>query len=112
MNRKSDTRQDAALSMSPDNAEYKRKATHIENILGHLIDHQHISGLEALKEYGCYRLAPVIYNLRNAGIEITTAREKHGGQNQGRHGRYHLESLEPAQAYMRSLVNKRPIGLS
>lgn len=39
-------------------------------ILSYLKKHKKITALEALKKFGCFRLAARIYDLRNKGHEI------------------------------------------
>lgn len=41
-------------------------------VLKHLEDHKHITPLEALQNYGCFRLAARIYELRAIGHHIIT----------------------------------------
>lgn len=53
----------------------------------HLLRHKNISGLEALNLYQTYRLATVIYSLRNQGAVIQTVNEQH---RDGFHARYFL----------------------
>ena len=43
-----------------------------ENILAHLIEGYAITPLDALEQYGCFRLAALIYNLRKDGYDIKT----------------------------------------
>ena len=43
-----------------------------KNILAHLQQHKSITPLEALNQYGCFRLAAVILNLKKDGHEIET----------------------------------------
>ena len=43
-----------------------------KNILAHLVQHKTITPLEALNQYGCFRLAAVILNLKKDGHEIET----------------------------------------
>jgi len=45
-------------------------------ILTHLETHGNISSLQALKQYGCFRLAARIYDLRNRGYQIESQRWK------------------------------------
>ena len=47
-------------------------ASQAKNILAHLEQHHSITPLEALNEYGCFRLAAVILNLKKDGYEIET----------------------------------------
>lgn len=43
-----------------------------ENILAHLMEGHPITPLDALEQYGCFRLASVIHNLRRDGYTILT----------------------------------------
>ena len=43
-----------------------------DNILAHLLTGRDITPLEALEQYGCFRLAAVIWNIRNDGHKIKT----------------------------------------
>ena len=43
-----------------------------KNILAHLVQHKTITPLEALNQYGCFRLSAVIFNLKKDGHEIET----------------------------------------
>ena len=43
-----------------------------ENILAHLMRGDTITPLDALEQYGCFRLAAIIYNLRATGHKIIT----------------------------------------
>lgn len=61
---------------------------HKELILNHLRRHRSITGLEALREYGCYRLSSVIHRLRNDGHYIRT--EEVRTEDGGTHARYHF----------------------
>ena len=60
--------------------------TQTDLVLDHLKEHGHISPREAM-DFGCYRLAARIMDLRNLGIPIKTENEKHEG---GTHARYYL----------------------
>ena len=53
------------------------------NILAHLKSGRGITPLEALDEYGCFRLASVIGRLRNAGHDIVT--QTVGGESYARY---------------------------
>jgi len=44
--------------------------TQAEQILDWLRQGRHITALEALREFGCFRLAARINELRNAGVDI------------------------------------------
>lgn len=45
--------------------------TQAQMILAHLRKWGSIESLTALREYGCYRLGAIIYNLRRAGYSIS-----------------------------------------
>ena len=47
-------------------------ASQAKNILAHLQQHKSITPLEALNQYGCFRLAAVILNLKKDGHNIVT----------------------------------------
>lgn len=49
-----------------------RKVTQKELILEHLMAGHSITPLEALSNYGAYRLGAVIFELRKEGYDITT----------------------------------------
>lgn len=46
--------------------------TQLNRILSHLLEHETITPLEALSEYGCYRLGARIADLRKQGYDIET----------------------------------------
>ncbi len=46
--------------------------TQLNRILAHLLEHETITPLEALSEYGCYRLGARISDLRKQGYDIET----------------------------------------
>jgi len=48
--------------------------THNKLILSHIKTFKTITPMEALKFFGCYRLAARIFDLREAGHKITTTR--------------------------------------
>ena len=50
------------------------KNTQKQFILQHLQQYGSIEPLTALREYGCYRLGAVIFNLRAEGYNIVTER--------------------------------------
>ena len=43
-----------------------------ENVLAHLMEGHSITPLDALEQYGCFRLASIIHNLRKDGYKIKT----------------------------------------
>lgn len=51
--------------------------TQKEAVKMHLEEFAHITPLDALKEYGCFRLSDVIYKLKKEGLKIETLRTKH-----------------------------------
>ena len=73
--------------------------TQNEMIVNHLREHGSITQLEALKEYGCMRLASRISDLRKTGIKIIrlteTSRNRYGQKI--RYARYIMEGNENAE---------------
>ena len=47
-------------------------SSQIDNILAHLLEGHTITPLDALEQYGCFRLAAIIHNLRQEGNKIIT----------------------------------------
>ncbi len=47
-------------------------SSQMDNILAHLMEGHSITPLDALEQYGCFRLAAVIHNLRGQGYKIST----------------------------------------
>ena len=66
----------------------ERQTTQKAAILAHLIEHKKISQLQALRQFGCMRLADVVYKLRNDGHVIRTTWRKQGD---ARYAVYRLE---------------------
>jgi hypothetical protein len=60
-------------------------------VLQHLKTGKSISGLEALHEYGNFRLADSIWILRSAGWPITKEMIKQEGEGSGHYARYSLD---------------------
>ena len=54
-------------------------------ILEHLIRRGSITAMEAVEEYGCYRLSARIADLREAGVEMENS------HNRGHHAKYVLD---------------------
>lgn len=52
-----------------------KQMTQREMVLQHLQTFGSIEPLTALREYGCYRLGAVIFNLRTSGHRITATRK-------------------------------------
>ena len=46
--------------------------TQKDNVLKHLRSGREINSLDALEQYGCFRLAAIIWNLREEGHKIVT----------------------------------------
>ena len=49
-----------------------RTENHKQKVLGYLKKHGSITPMEALREFGCYRLGARIYDLRQSGVKIKT----------------------------------------
>lgn len=64
-----------------------RYETQKKMVRQHLLQHGHITPLEALSRYGCLRLAAVVYRLRNDGLNIETVEAERKGHD-GRTFRY------------------------
>lgn len=67
-----------------------RQTTQKAAVLAYLIDKKKISQLQALRSFGCMRLADVVYKLRNDGHVIRTTWRKQGD---ARYAVYRLEML-------------------
>ena len=65
------------------------RLTHEAQLLRYLREHKSITPMEALEEFGCYRLAARIYDLRVAGHPIHTIITTHNGD---RYARYILNT--------------------
>lgn len=59
-------------------------------ILEHIIRRGSITAMEAVEEYGCYRLSARIADLRGAGVEIVTIMMENS-HNRGHHAKYVLD---------------------
>lgn len=66
----------------------KNAITQKELILAHLREYGFIEPLTALREYGCYRLGAVIFNLRHEGVNITTEHIQSRSRITGRRVRF------------------------
>ena len=53
-------------------SEPTKKTSKKDKVLTHLQTHGNITPLEALNEYGSFRLGAIIFNLRKEGHDITT----------------------------------------
>lgn len=73
--------------------------TQNEMIINHLREYGSITQLEALRDYGCMRLASRISDLRKTGIKIIrlteTSRNRYGQKI--RYARYIMEGNENAE---------------
>ena len=73
--------------------------TQNEMIINHLREYGSITQLEALRDYGCMRLASRIADLRKTGIKIIrlteTSRNRYGQKI--RYARYIMEGNENAE---------------
>ena len=58
-----------------EDTERKQVNAHKRLIRDHLLNGGSITALEALREYGCYRLASRINDLRNEGLAISKTME-------------------------------------
>ena len=56
-----------------------RKLSQRERIKAHLMEKGKITPLEALHDYGCFRLASRIAELRRSGMVISTETDPHKG---------------------------------
>ena len=72
--------------------------SHTQIIKNHLLNGGSITALEALRDFGCYRLGARISELRNAGMDIKTKMETSFSKATGRpihFARYFIEKLQP-----------------
>ena len=66
--------------------------TQLEQILEHLKQGKSITPIEALEQYGCFRLSAVILKLRKQGYDIVTHNERNSS-GIGTHARYELKQV-------------------
>ena len=59
--------------------------TQTEMIRAHLLEGKSITPLDALSEYGCFRLAARIDELRKEGLHINTEKETRNGKAYARY---------------------------
>ena len=72
-------------------------ATHNQLIRQHLLDGGSITGMEALRDFGCYRLASRISDLRREGLNIEKTMETGINKVTGKpvtYARYYLSKTE------------------
>lgn len=67
--------------------------TQLEMVLEHLMTGQAITPLDALHNYGCFRLAAVVHNLRDMGINVVSEMVSNGEK---RFASYELADAEMA----------------
>ena len=65
----------------------RKRLSRSQKLLNHLLRGKTISGTQALRMYGIYRLSAVIFNLRQKGFTIDT---KMVTRNGIKYGVYHL----------------------
>lgn len=70
-------------------------------VLAHLQRFGVIDPMTAIREYGCYRLSAVIYDLRDDGYSITTRKSEEYSKITGRkvqYAQYWLDDLQPEKS--------------
>lgn len=75
--------------------------THLRLLREHLLNGGSITALEALRDYGCYRLASRISDLRSEGMAISKVMEESISRVTGkpvRFARYFLSTTENAMS--------------
>ncbi|WP_276679587.1 helix-turn-helix domain-containing protein [Thalassolituus oleivorans] len=80
------------------------KYTKKELIIAHLIIVGHISSWQAFLAFRHTRLSALIYDLRQAGVSIRTAEERHAG---GIHARYYVEDNVNNKTAILNALNPR-----
>lgn len=85
--------------MSNENWNEESTRTQVENIRAYLLEGKSITPLEALNMFGCFRLAAVIFTLREEGLPIVT--EKFQVSPKKRVAKYYIE-----QGYQKELWEK------
>ena len=65
----------------------------VARILKHLESGKEINPMEALEEYGCFRLGAIIYTLKQEGYKIHTRIHRYKKPS-GRDGHYAIYKLE------------------
>ena len=80
--------------------------THKSLIRKRLVDGGSITPLEALRDYGCYRLASRINDLRREGLNIVKRMEKNVSSVTGKAVRYSRYYLKQGNGESRKTPNK------
>ena len=65
----------------------RKRLSRSQKLLNHMLRGRTISGTQALRMFGIYRLSAIIFNLRQKGFTIET---KMVTRNGNRYGVYHL----------------------
>lgn len=73
----------------------KQGTSHLDLLRKHLQDGGSITGLEALRDYGCYRLASRISDLRREGMNIRKTMEESVSRVTGKRVRFARYSIVP-----------------
>jgi hypothetical protein len=81
----------------------KQANTHKRLIREHLLNGGSITALEALREYGCYRLASRISDLRQEGMNIKKIMEESICKATGKPVRFARYSLDKENAMPKAL---------
>lgn len=76
----------------------ENKPTQKSMVLEHLQQYGSIEPLTALREYGCYRLGAIIFDLRADGVEITTTITQSKSKITGRPVRFAKYTLKSKPA--------------
>ena len=58
-----------------------KKESQIDGIRNHLVTGHPINPMDALNQYGCFRLAAVVFNLKEEGLNIKTTMVKNGNKS-------------------------------
>ena len=74
---------------------HKRHVCRAQRLLTHLVRGRTINGMQALKQFGIYRLSAAIHNFRKRGFTIET---KMVNRNGSKYGVYKLTEIPQAQA--------------
>ena len=74
---------------------HKRHVSRAQRLLTHLVRGRTINGMQALKQFGIYRLSAAIHNFRKRGFTIET---KMVNRNGSKYGVYKLTEIPQAQA--------------
>ena len=73
----------------------KRHLSRAQRLLTHLVKGKTINGMQALRQFGIYRLSAAIHNFRKRGFTIETKMVQRNGS---KYGVYKLTEIPQAQA--------------